>query len=96
MTGIVFSRIHTSEGGGDRALKNSLHCEKRSKNRSLRGVARSLKNTLFLIRLASFLSENTITTTFYPSLYNIPGKTLLGPVYMEVEEESRLRKVTRQ
>ena len=28
---------------------------------------------------------------FYPSLYNIPGKTLLGPVYMEVEEESRLR-----
>ena len=32
---------------------------------------------------------------FYPSLYNIPGKTLLGPVYMEVEEESRLRKVTR-
>ena len=95
MTGIVFSRIHTSEGGGDRALKNSLHCEKRSKNRSLRGVARSLKNTLFLIRLASFLSENTITTTFYPSLYNIPGKTLLGPVYMEVEEESRLRKVTR-
>ena len=32
---------------------------------------------------------------FYPSLYNIPGKTLLGPVYMEVEEESRFRKVTR-
>ena len=95
MTGIVFSRIHTSEGGCDRALKNSLHCEKRSKNRSLRGVARSLKNTLFLIRLTSFLSENTITTTFYPSLYNIPGKTLLGPVYMEVEEESRLRRVTR-
>lgn len=93
MTGIVFSRIHTSEGGCDRTLKNSLHREKRSKNRSLRGVARSLKNTLFLIRLASFLSENTITTT--PSLDNIPGKTLLGPVYMEVEEESRLRRVTR-
>ena len=32
---------------------------------------------------------------FYPSLYNIPGKTLLGPVYMEVEEEIRLRWVTR-
>lgn len=96
MTGTVFSRIHTSEGGCDRALKNSLHCEKRSKNRSLKGVARCLKNTLFLIRLASFLSEkNTITTMFYPSLYNIPGKTLLGPVYMEVEEESRLRRVTR-
>ena len=31
----------------------------------------------------------------YPSLYNIPGKTLLGPVYMEVDEESRLRRVTR-
>ena len=96
MTGIVFSRIHASEGGWDRALKKSLHCEKRSKNRSLRGVVRCLKNTLFLIRLASFLSEkNTITTMFYPSLHNIPGKTLLGPVYMEVEEESRLRRVTR-
>ena len=28
MTGIVFSRIHTSERGCDRALKNSLHKER--------------------------------------------------------------------